>query len=425
MTDPVLIGLAVTSHNPNQSTRADFSRVSTTGNVTGNWQIAEIGVAQPAANDPAPVYAALEDTAGNVAVVVHPDSAATLAPDWVTWDIPLDSFFGVNLARVGTLYVGVGDRDADMRAVRNWQRPRSASTSAGSGVIYWDDIELKGPHFFKSVFLSGAVRDMLSGGKIDNPGNPPKVTVTTGYCMAWNGDYEIEVFEDYDNDIAVEAALFHTDHPNVWISESGDTGRDFVLWPNSSSTPLNCAVYRFRLPPNSNDLWYFTADESRRNDLLYDDPVPTDNLIEKRDPNGWAYDGVAFCTCSSAGVPGVSPVSVHHFWSEGKKNHFYTVDPDDKSKRNNPSAWTDGGVAFYAFPPYAGQEETTPRGRYPEGQEPAGTKPVYHLLDQGADRHFYTISESERTWAENQGWECQAVAWYAFDPHDVDTADTP
>ena len=45
MDGPVLIGLALTSHNVNQATSAQFSNVSFTGNVTGAWQIAEIGVA--------------------------------------------------------------------------------------------------------------------------------------------------------------------------------------------------------------------------------------------------------------------------------------------------------------------------------------------------------------------------------------------
>ena len=43
MDDPVLIGLAVTSHNVNQATSAEFSNVSFDGNVSGDWQIAEIG----------------------------------------------------------------------------------------------------------------------------------------------------------------------------------------------------------------------------------------------------------------------------------------------------------------------------------------------------------------------------------------------
>ena len=43
MTGPVLIGLALCSHDAAIATSAAFSNVSTTGNVTGAWQVAEIG----------------------------------------------------------------------------------------------------------------------------------------------------------------------------------------------------------------------------------------------------------------------------------------------------------------------------------------------------------------------------------------------
>ncbi|UCD53009.1 MAG: hypothetical protein JSW27_10285, partial [Phycisphaerales bacterium] len=82
MTDPVLIGLALTSHNANQATSAQFSNVSFTGNVTGAWEVAEIGVAQPAGNTPESVYVALEDANGSVAVVTHPDGLLSARSGW-------------------------------------------------------------------------------------------------------------------------------------------------------------------------------------------------------------------------------------------------------------------------------------------------------------------------------------------------------
>ena len=45
MTGDVYIGLAVTSHNASMTTIAEFSDVSFTGTVTGQWQVAAIGVA--------------------------------------------------------------------------------------------------------------------------------------------------------------------------------------------------------------------------------------------------------------------------------------------------------------------------------------------------------------------------------------------
>ncbi|MHC4519184.1 MAG: sugar-binding protein, partial [Planctomycetota bacterium] len=126
MADPVLIGLALTSHNANMATSVVFSNVSFTGNVTGDWQVAEIGVAQPEGNIPEALYVAIEDTSGNVAVVTHPDPGATAVPGWNEWLIPYCDLAGVNLSRVAIMYIGVGDRDNP--------------TAGGTGLIFIDDI---------------------------------------------------------------------------------------------------------------------------------------------------------------------------------------------------------------------------------------------------------------------------------------------
>jgi len=127
MTDPVLIGLALTSHNAAQATSAAFSDISTTGNVTGQWTVADIGVAQPeTGNDIEPLYVALEDTSGNVAVVTHPNPAAAGIGAWQEWLIPYSDLAGINLSRIAIMYIGVGDRNNP--------------TAGGSGTIFIDDI---------------------------------------------------------------------------------------------------------------------------------------------------------------------------------------------------------------------------------------------------------------------------------------------
>jgi hypothetical protein len=126
MNDPVLIGLALTSHNASRATSAEFSNVSTTGNVTGDWEIAEIGVGQPAGNIPETLYFALEDTSGNVAVAKHPDANIVARSGWNEWVIPYSDVAGVNLGRAAILYIGVGDRDNP--------------TAGGTGLIFIDDV---------------------------------------------------------------------------------------------------------------------------------------------------------------------------------------------------------------------------------------------------------------------------------------------
>ncbi len=99
MDDPVLIGLALTSHNSNQATGAAFSNVSITG-AAGAWEIAEIGVDQPEGNDPAAVYVKL----GSSKVTLS-DAAATARSGWTEYVIPL-SEFGGNLTSVQDITVG-------------------------------------------------------------------------------------------------------------------------------------------------------------------------------------------------------------------------------------------------------------------------------------------------------------------------------
>jgi hypothetical protein len=123
----VYLGLAVTSHNAAAQTTAQFSNVTTTGAVTGPWQDLALGVAQPS-NDPAPLYAVVEDKAGHRKMVVHPDPEATVVAAWQQWHIPLSDLAsaGVNLGAVKKLTIGVGDK---------------ANPAPGAaGKLYLDDI---------------------------------------------------------------------------------------------------------------------------------------------------------------------------------------------------------------------------------------------------------------------------------------------
>jgi hypothetical protein len=111
MEDPVLIGLAVTSHDAANTVVAQLSEVATTGDVTGDWTAEAIGMAMPA-NDAAGLYVAVEDAAGQVATVVNDDPAATQAVSTQNWNIPLGGLEGVDLANVAKIIVGAGTPDA-------------------------------------------------------------------------------------------------------------------------------------------------------------------------------------------------------------------------------------------------------------------------------------------------------------------------
>jgi hypothetical protein len=128
MNNPVLIGLALCSHDAGIVTGAAFSNVSTTGNVTGTWQVAEIGAAQPAGNSVEGVYLSVKDSSGKTKVVQHPDAAATASMSWQQWLIPLSEFTsaGVKMTAVKSLTIGVGNK--------------AAPKAGGTGTMYLDDI---------------------------------------------------------------------------------------------------------------------------------------------------------------------------------------------------------------------------------------------------------------------------------------------
>ncbi len=119
----VYIGLAVCSHDAGIVTAAEMSNVSTTGNVTGAWQTAEIGVAQPVGNSSEPMYVIIEDAAGKTKKVTNADATITVRPTWQEWAIPYSELSGVNLSRVEKVIIGIG-----------------GSGTGGTGTVYVDDI---------------------------------------------------------------------------------------------------------------------------------------------------------------------------------------------------------------------------------------------------------------------------------------------
>ncbi|MEN6337535.1 MAG: hypothetical protein ABFE01_25055 [Phycisphaerales bacterium] len=129
MTGPVMIGLAVCSHDAAIATGAEFSDVKITGNVAaGDWQIAEIGVTQPTGNSAEGLYLTVKDSAGKTKTVQCSDTIATARTGWQQWKIPLSDLTaaGVKATAIKSIVVGVG--------------AKAAPTKGGAGKIYIDDI---------------------------------------------------------------------------------------------------------------------------------------------------------------------------------------------------------------------------------------------------------------------------------------------
>jgi predicted esterase len=81
-----------------------------------------------AANPAEPLYAAIEDDAGNVAVATHPNAEATQTTEWNDWWIYLAELAaqGIDLGNITKLTIGVGD----------------PATTGGVGTLFIDDIRL-------------------------------------------------------------------------------------------------------------------------------------------------------------------------------------------------------------------------------------------------------------------------------------------
>ena len=131
MTDPVMIGIAVTSHAANEVREFEFDNITITGKVTGAWTLEEIGIAQRSNEDAMPLYVVVQDSSNRSAVVVHPDASILLSEPWSEWRIPLSEFTGVNMKAVKKMFIGVGDR----------KKPQAG----GDGLVYIDNIALTRP----------------------------------------------------------------------------------------------------------------------------------------------------------------------------------------------------------------------------------------------------------------------------------------
>jgi hypothetical protein len=126
MTNPVYIGLCVTSHQPGEYRTFEFDNVKATG-ASGNWRTTEVGLTR---NSEQPLYVTVEDSTGKKVTVVDPNEAVTTTT-WTEWKIPLTDLAGISLTKVKKLTIGVGDPDNP--------------APDGYGRVYIDDIRVTKP----------------------------------------------------------------------------------------------------------------------------------------------------------------------------------------------------------------------------------------------------------------------------------------
>ncbi len=128
----VLVGLALTSGDLQQTTVAEFSDVTTTGNVSEQWLLADIGGVNPS-NSPGDFYVTVGDASGHRGTIVHPTSDALLTTEWTEWRVPFADLLalGVDVTAVGGMSLGIDNRNRQ--------------AEAGSGIVHIDYITVPRP----------------------------------------------------------------------------------------------------------------------------------------------------------------------------------------------------------------------------------------------------------------------------------------
>ncbi|MGE5296012.1 MAG: hypothetical protein ACM3VT_14400, partial [Solirubrobacterales bacterium] len=79
-------------------------------------------------NDPMPLYVTIVDDAGRSATVVDAEANVATTATWQEWTVPFSALTPVDLTRVKTMVIGLGDR---------------ANAVGGMGLVYIDDIRLE------------------------------------------------------------------------------------------------------------------------------------------------------------------------------------------------------------------------------------------------------------------------------------------
>jgi hypothetical protein len=291
----VYIGLALTSHVDGVQGTAVFSGVQIEGNVTGQWQSQDIGILS---NSAEPVYVEIANANGTSGVVANDDPAATQIDTWTQWRIDLQQFAdqGVNLTSVDSISVGIGDK--------------SNPKPGGTGIMYFDDIELVPPQIpLAEAWLEAEAADTIgsswktyddaaaSGGKNigsdDGDGNdndfaPGAEWIATYSFNVPAGNYKI-LFRGQEAGAdsfwvripeAIRQSHEDPDQPGSgWVRFNGMDAPSGWAWDEVHSNDHSNAVVTWMLPGGDH-----TLEIGKREDgVLLDAILITNNLDQDQD----------------------------------------------------------------------------------------------------------------------------------------------
>lgn len=161
---------------------------------------------------------------------------------------------------------------------------------------------------------------------------------------------------------------------------------DGIVNRYSSTTPTmpqTTTLYRFWNPGVGSH--FYTASTVERDGLIQNSPF-------------WFYEANAYHIYNN---PVTNTLPVYRFWSDKNQVHFYTISEAEKNHlvaNADPNVWRYEGIAFYSFK-----------------NNQAGLVPVYRFWHKQRQRHFYTISELEKSNLQNDSnWNFEGIAYYAY-----------
>jgi len=290
MSTDIKIGLAVTSHNSGTNTVAEFSDVTTTGNVTGSWTVEAVGV-DMSSNDGEPIYLTVEDSAGRTHTQTHPDAQATLITDWEEWAIPLSDLSSLNLANIKSVTIGVGNAD----------NPQAG----GQGAIVIDSLRVGRPVSLDETSLEAEAADTLgsswrvvddgaaSGGQYigseDGDGNDNDTAPGPEWTASYNfdatgGEYKILFLgQEAGSDsfwvritTAASQTLEDPDQPGTgWVRFNGLDAPSGWAWDEVHSNDHSNEVVTWILAPGAHVL-----EIAKREDGTYLDAIQITNDLD-------------------------------------------------------------------------------------------------------------------------------------------------
>jgi hypothetical protein len=296
--------------------------------------------------------------------------------------------------------------------------PAGANTTAG-GVFTWTPTEGQGPsnYTFAVVVSDGSLTDSEMITVMVNEINTAPVLAATGSKSIDEGQLLTFTASATDSDIPANALTFSL--LNAPAGASIDPASGVFNWtPPERQGPVSynltvrvtdngspnlydeeaitiavlhipgSPVYRFWAPDTSQHFYTISAAER-------------DKLINNYS-HAWTYEGVAYYAFTDSRQPDVAPI--YRFWSGTLNAHFYTMNVAERDKLINSYSyvWTYEGVAFYA---------------YAEGFQPVGTRAVYRFWSSTLNRHFFTISQTERDKLiafYSSAWAYEGIGWYAY-----------